>query len=127
MKKLRIIYALITLGILIAEVLIALYVDDGFVRPYLGDVLVTMLLCSFLRIFFPKNAAALPLFVFLFALVVEIAQYFDYVKLLGFENNRFLSVLMGRSFSVWDIDCYAIGCALFFILDLRLRKIPGTT
>ena len=41
--KRRIVYALIALGLLAVEVLIALFVHDNFIRPYVGDVLVTVL------------------------------------------------------------------------------------
>ena len=59
---------------------------------------------------------------FLFSVLVEFAQYIDVVKLLGLENNKVLSVLVGRSFSVIDIICYALGCLLFFIADCFLIK-----
>ena len=122
LKKPRIIYAVLFLALLITEVLIALFVNDYFIRPFFGDVLVTVLLCCFCRIFIPTKISALPLYVFLFATAVEISQYFDLVKLLGLENNRFLSVLMGRTFSWPDILCYGVGCGLFFLLDLVIRK-----
>lgn len=114
MKKRRIIYALLFLTVLLSEILIALFVNDNFVRPYVGDMLVTVLICCFVRIFFPKGAKLLPVYVFLFAAAVEVCQYFDIVKLLGLENNTFFSVLLGRTFSFPDILCYAAGCILFF-------------
>lgn len=114
MKKRRIIYALLFLSVLLAEILIALFVKDAFVRPYVGDMLVTVLICCFLRIFFPTGVKLLPVYVFLFAAAVEFGQYLDMVKLLGLEGNRFISVLLGRTFSFPDILCYAAGCILFF-------------
>lgn len=122
LRKPRILYLLMFLGLLLTEVLIALYINDNFIRPYFGDVLVTILLCCFCRIWIPHKVPALPVYVFLFATAVEVSQYFDLVKLLGFENNRFLSVLMGRTFGFLDIVCYAVGCVLFFALDFVVRK-----
>ena len=125
MKKRRIIYALLFLTVLLSEILIALFVNDNFVRPYVGDMLVTVLICSFFRVFIPKGAKLLPVYVFLFASAVEICQYFDIVKLLGLENNTFFSVLLGRTFSVADILCYAAGCLAFIglekLLDHKMR------
>ena len=114
MKKRRIIYALLFLTALLSEILIALFVNDNFVRPYVGDMLVTVLICSFFRVFISKGAKLLPVYVFLFAAAVEVCQYFDIVKLFGLEGNRFFSVLLGRTFSFPDILCYAAGCILFF-------------
>ena len=98
--------------------------DDRFVRPYLGDVLVTVLICSFLRIIWPKGIRLLSVYVFLFAAAVEIGQYFDMVKLLGLEGNAFLSVLMGRSFSWIDLICYAVGCIIFYCINRIVDKAP---
>ena len=122
LKKPRLFYGLLFLGLLLTEILIALFVNDNFIRPFFGDVLVTILLCCFCRIWIPHKVPALPAYVFLFATAVEISQYFDLVKLLGLEDNRFFSTLMGRTFSAPDILCYAVGCTLFFALDFWVRK-----
>lgn len=121
-NKLRIIYGVSFLLILVIEILIALFIRDKFIRPYVGDMLVTMLICFFVRIFIPEKFSAAPLFVFLFSLFVEIGQYFDFVKLLGLDNNLFLSTLLGRTFSVADIICYGIGCAVFALFDYIIKK-----
>ena len=117
MKKARITYFLLFFLLFVTEICIALFVDDRFVRPYLGDVLVTVLICSFLRIIWPKGIRLLSVYVFLFAAAVEIGQYFDVVSLLGLENIAFLRVLIGRSFSFLDLLCYAVGCALFWLCE----------
>lgn len=122
LRKPRMLYALLFCGVFLTEMIIALFVRDNFVRPYVGDVLVTVLICAFCRVFFPKKVTALPIYVFLFAVAVEIGQYFDMVKILGLENSKVLSVLLGRMFSVADILCYAIGCVLFFFADRAIRS-----
>ena len=120
MKK-RMIYACITLLLLVVEVLIALFVHDNFIRPYIGDVLVTVLICTFLRIFILKGVKPLPLYVFIFALGVEVLQYFRIVELLGFSGNRFLSILIGSVFDVKDVVCYGVGCVLFFFGEIIIK------
>ena len=65
------------------EAAIALWVHDRFIRPYIGDVLVVVLVYVFVRIFFPSGARHLVLYVFLFAVCVEVLQYFRLVELLG--------------------------------------------
>ena len=120
-KKLRITYALLFGVLLFTEIFIALFVHDGFVRPYIGDVLVTILLCCFARIFIPNSVRALPIYVFVFATLVEVAQYFNIVKLLGFENNKLFSTLIGTSFSWIDLICYAVGCIAFFGTEKMIK------
>jgi len=115
--KLRVVYATLFVAIFVIEVLIALFVRDAFIRPYGGDILVTILICCFVRIFFPDKIKLLPIWVFLFALAVEVGQYFDYVSLLGLADSKFFSIVLGTGFSVIDILCYALGCVIFFLCE----------
>lgn len=117
----RIKYVVVTVVLLILEVLIAIFVHDKFVRPYVGDVLVTVLLCTFLRIFIPSRIKLLPLYVFIFAALVEAFQYFNIVEVLGLSDNRFLSILVGSVFDIKDIICYAIGCVIVFALESKFN------
>jgi len=118
----RLCYLAVFALILLIEVLIALFVNDSFIRPYGGDVLVTVLICALVRVIFPDRIKLLPLYVCIFAFAVEVGQYFDYVKLLGLEGNAFLSVLMGRSFSLADMLCYALGCVAFGLCERSVLK-----
>lgn len=122
MKNKRILYGSIFCGLLAAEFCIALFVNDSFIRPYVGDVLVTFLLCCLCRVIIPCQVRLLPLFVFVFSALVEIGQYFDMVALLGLADNRLLSVLLGRTFSWLDLLCYAVGCIAAWGLDIAIRK-----
>ena len=121
-KNIKTVYAVMFFGLLLTEIIIALFIKDNFIRPYIGDLLVTVLICSFCRIFIPKKVVALPIYVFAFSIIVEFAQHIDIVKILGLQNIRFLSILIGRSFSMVDILCYALGCLVFFIIDKFLIK-----
>ncbi len=125
MKK-RFFYLIATVLLIAVEVLIALYVHDSFVRPYIGDVLVVIVLYTFVRIFLPDGCRLLPLWVFLFAACVEGLQAIHITEKLGLADNRFFSVLIGGTFDIRDILCYAIGCAAVFITEtfLRRRKMP---
>lgn len=95
MKK-RIFYIISFLVIFCIEVFIALYVRDSFVRPYMGDALVVVLVYSFVRIFIPTGLR-LPFYVFLFACFVEVLQYFQLVETLGITNRALRIILGSRS------------------------------
>lgn len=122
MKTRRILYLIIFCGLLAVEVGIALFVNDAFVRPYVGDMLVTLLLCCLCRVIIPDKVRLLPVYVFVFAACVEIGQYFDVVALLGLADNRIISIALGRTFSWMDLVCYAVGCVAAFLLDQSLIK-----
>src|SRR4051812_43745911 len=95
-------YLLLTVILFAIEVCIALYITDRFIRPFVGDVLVVVLIYCFVSIFLNVSYWKAAFGVFLFASLIETLQYFDYVKLLGLENNRVLSVMMGRTFEWSD-------------------------
>ena len=85
MKK-RIFYIISFLVIFCMEVLIALYVRDRFIRPYVGDMLVVVLVYSFVRIFLPTGIPRMPFYVFLFACLVEVLQYFRLVETVFYQS-----------------------------------------
>jgi len=105
----RLVYLVIFLVLVAVEVLIALFVHDSFVRPYVGDVIVVAVIYCFLRIFIPNKIKLMPFYVFLFAAAVEVLQYYDYVTVLGLGDSKFFRILLGTSFSYADIICYAVG------------------
>ncbi|MBE6648286.1 MAG: DUF2809 domain-containing protein [Ruminococcaceae bacterium] len=126
----RLVYGIIALVIFLSEVYIALFVSDNFIRPYFGDVLVTALICCFIRIFLPvsenysvkrKSVYLLPVFVFIFSVCVEIGQYFHYVDLMGLGHIQFFRVVMGMGFAFEDILCYLAGCIAFFLIECAIR------
>ena len=121
MKRLS--YFLIFCSLMAVEVCIALFVHDSFIRPYVGDMLVTMLLCCMARVVIPDQVRLLPLYVFLFAACVEIGQYFDVVALMGLEDNRLISIALGRTFSWLDLVCYTVGCVVASGLDAIIGRI----
>ena len=108
--------------LLAVEVLIALFVRDGFVRPYLGDVLVILLLYCIVRGISPDRLRLLPLLLFLFATAVELTQAIGLVRLLGWEDIPFLATLLGVSFSWGDLLCYLAGAAIGYIADRLIRQ-----
>lgn len=121
-NKLRITYIIIFILLLATEIFIGTFVDDAFIRPYMGDELVVMLICAFLRIFFTEKPKLLPLYTTLLAVAVEVLQYFDFVKLLGLEGNRIISTALGRTFDIKDIICYVAGGIIFFAAEQIRRK-----
>lgn len=120
--KRRIGYAAAMVLLIITEVLIALYVHDDFVRPYVGDMLVVIAVYCAVRIVIPVKCKLLPLYVFIFAGGVELLQYFDLVGKLGLDNNVFLRTLLGSVFDVKDIACYAVGCIALGIYEVIIRR-----
>lgn len=121
MKK-RILYIIATLVLLFIEVLIAMFVHDSFIRPYVGDMLVVIVIYTFIRIWIPEGCRLLPFYVFLFAVLVEVLQYFNIVDVLGLSGSRFFSILIGGTFDWKDIACYGAGCVVLVIYEVVSGK-----
>lgn len=97
------------------EVAISLFVRDQVIRPYLGDVLVVVLLYCLIRAICRDAPRLLPLWVFLFAALVELCQLFYIVERLHLGQYKVLSTILGSTFDVVDLLCYATGAALLFL------------
>ena len=97
-STLRLIFALCALVLLGVEILIGLFVRDSFVRPYLGDALVVILIWCVVRVVIPDRCVWLSGALFMFAVLVEVSQIFPLCDVLGIEN-RLIRTLMGTSFA----------------------------
>jgi hypothetical protein len=111
-------YLLLTIFLFVTETVIALFIKDTIIRPFVGDVLVVALIYCFLRIFLCLDFWKVAIGALLFAIAIETLQYFDYVKLLGLENNRILSVAMGRTFEWLDFVAYFVGFLVVLIAEM---------
>lgn len=115
-------YLLLTIFIFLVEVLIATKLEHiFFVRAYLGDVIVVMLLYTFVKTFVKMNDQKLILGILVFSFLVEFAQYFNIAEKLGFRPGSLMYIVIGNSFSWIDILCYAVGCLLLY-LSVRMAK-----
>ena len=122
-RTLRFIYAFAALILLAAEVIIALYVHDDFIRPYFGDVLVVILLYCVIRIVLPRRPVWLTAAIFAFAVLVEFSQMIPLVELIGLGGSSFMRTVMGTSFAWADIVCYAVGCAVTAVYESALYYV----
>ena len=114
--KLNIKYLISFIILFTIEAFIALFVHDKIIRPYIGDVLVVILMYTFIRIFTDK-IKHLPLYLFIFAVIIEISQYFNILSRIGLEKNKAASVIIGSSFDAADIGCYWCGSVILVIYE----------
>ncbi|ANF50635.1 hypothetical protein A0O34_08910 [Chryseobacterium glaciei] len=109
-------YFVATIVIFLVEVLIATKLKDiFFVRAYLGDVIVVILLYTFVKSFIFINNQKLILGILAFSCLVEFAQSFNIAEKLGFQQGSLMYIVIGNSFSWIDILCYVAGCLLLFL------------
>lgn len=117
-RKSFLIYAVL---LFVIEVLIARYAPSGFIRGFVGDVLVVLLLFCMARSVVPAGNAKghlinrlwhtpwLALAVLLFAFTIEFGQYWGLVDKLGLGGNRLARIVIGSHFDPLDLLAYFVG------------------
>lgn len=108
--------------LLAVEVFIALFVHDTFVRPYLGDVLVIVLLYCLGRGPLGYKGKWLVPIVTVLGVLAEDLQYLHLADRLGLGPASPLRVILGSTFDWADLLCYLAGGALLVIWELILRE-----
>jgi uncharacterized membrane protein YGL010W len=102
--------------VFLVEVYIALFVTDQIIRPFVGDVLIVVLIYSFVRTFFDvRNRLRLAVCILLFSYSVELSQYFDLVSILGLADSKLATIVIGTSFDWRDLLAYTIGFILILV------------
>jgi len=120
-------YFLLTAILFIVEVLIALYVNDHFIRPYVGDYLVVMLVYCFVRSFFRVPIGIAASGTLLFSFLIEFLQYINIVEVLGLGNSSFARTVIGTSFSWTDILAYSLGILSVIVVELIIDSRSHAT
>ena len=115
-------YFLLTLILFCVEVLIAKYVHDKIIRPYIGDLLVVILIYCFVRSFLNTPAIPTALAVLAFSYMIETLQYFKVVNLLGLQNSKIARIIIGTAFEWADLAVYTIGIVLVIYLERLSEK-----
>ncbi|AQR72995.1 DUF2809 domain-containing protein [Sphingomonas sp. LM7] len=116
-------YALLTLGLFLVEVVIALFVRDRFVRPYLGDTLAVIFVYAGLRAIFRIGVVHAVVIALTIAFMVEFAQLFRLLDLLGLDRNPVARVVLGYGFELKDLLAYTAGALI--VLATERWRAPG--
>ena len=115
-------YFYFTLVLFLIEVCIAIFVNDSFIRPFIGDILVVILIYCFFKVFFNIHSSIIAVSVLTFSCIIEILQYFNFVKILGLQNNQILAVSLGSTFDWKDIIAYVIGFIIILWLENKTNR-----
>lgn len=115
-------YAALALALFAVEVLIALFVQDRFVRPYLGDTIAVILVYAALRAVLRIGTFRATAIALLIAFAVELGQYFHILDWLGLADNEFLRTVLGYGFEPADLIAYTAGAAIVLVAESWMRK-----
>lgn len=124
-RRPRIFFAVLFLLLLLIETVIALLLRGGFIRSYLGDMLVILLLYFGIKAIRPAPAKGLPVYLLLIGCLAEGLQYLRLVDLLNLSGSPLARTLIGTTFSVRDILMYFLGACCAAILEWRVFAPAG--
>ena len=115
-------YFVLTLLLFAIEILIAKYAHDQIIRPYIGDLLVVMLIYCFVKSFLASPYLITAVAILAFSYVIETLQYFHIVNLLGLEKSKLARIVIGTSFEWIDLIAYTLGIAIVVYLETASTK-----
>ena len=111
-------YFIASIVLFLVELTIAILHFNAFIRGFLGDVLIILLMYSFLKIFIKNNILKTAIFVLAFAYFVEFLQFFRLAELFHIKS-KILLIIVGSVFDLWDLVAYTLG----FLFILLIEKI----
>ena len=111
----------------IVEVGIATYVHDAFIRPYLGDAIVVVLIYAFIMGIIRvtqtlKNKALIAVLVLLFSFLIEGLQAASFIYKIGMGDVWWARLIFGTSFSWWDMLAYVGGFLSILLVEWFVEK-----
>ena len=106
--------------ILLIEVGIERFFKTGFIRYFMGDFFIVVLLYFGIRAIVNWKKMTVLWGVLGFAIVVEFLQLANLPDHFGWANNRFIHLTLGSSFDPLDLLAYFLGGIVVFSIDYTI-------
>jgi hypothetical protein len=116
-------YCWLALGLLLTEIIIALWVRDPVIRPYGGDFLATILVYCLLRSVVQTRVGPAAAAALLVSYLIEGMQYLDALHRLGWQHSRVLRVVLGSHFAWGDMLAYTLGTLAVLLLETGANRL----
>ncbi|RKR83630.1 uncharacterized protein DUF2809 [Mucilaginibacter gracilis] len=111
----------------LTEVIIGRYIHDTIIRPYIGDLLVAILIYCIVKSLVNTPVFKTAVWVLVFCYLVEVSQYFNLIGLLGWQNSKLAHIILGSHFSWIDMLCYTIGILLVLVVERLTLNLKTKT
>ena len=124
-KILRLSWVYLTLSILLFlfEFVIERYTHDDFVRPYVGDFFIVILLYTLVRSVLNTRMLPTALAVLVYSYLLEFTQYLKLSQVLGVDQSWIGRLILGNYFAWGDLVAYTAGILVVILVE-RLISIP---
>ncbi|MEP2936995.1 MAG: DUF2809 domain-containing protein [Gilvibacter sp.] len=114
-------WTLVLLGI---ETSIALFINGGIIRHFIGDVLAIILVYSLLRLISNLRILKAALVALFIGLFIEAIQALEILTTLGLDNIKWLNVVFGSTADWCDVLAYGIGYVSILIFESIVYNTP---
>jgi hypothetical protein len=115
-------YLYLSIILFALEIIIAKYMHDDFIRPYIGDLLVVVLIYCFLKSFLNVHYLKMAIAVLIFSYCIEALQFIKLVNIVGLQNYKWARIIIGTSFSWIDMLMYTIGIIIVIVVEKKLSN-----
>ena len=105
----------------IVEVLIAIFLKDGFIRHTFGDYLAVILLYCMFKSFIKTKPFYLAIVVLIIAFGIEFLQLTNFLEIFNLENNNLAKTILGSTFSISDLIAYTLGFISIIIFEFKTQ------
>lgn len=112
-------YILFALFFFLIEIGIALFFHSGFIRSYVGDFIVVMLLYTGLMAITNLEIPNGIVIVLGIAIVIELLQLTEFTRSIGL-SGKLIKLILGTTFSFMDILMYVLGLTIIGFTDYQL-------
>jgi len=102
-----------------------LFANNQFIRGFVGDIIIILLLYFFIKNFYDFYPAKLTIFILLLAFTTEFLQYLNLISISGLKGNIFAELIIGSVFDPLDLIAYTIGAIMVYVFDTKLINLKG--
>ncbi|GMQ57270.1 hypothetical protein AN1V17_16650 [Vallitalea sediminicola] len=119
--KRRLVYILATtICFIICLLIVLLLSHNQFIRGFIGDVVVIILIYCFIKIFVEVDSLKLSISILLFSVLLEILQYLKFINYIGLGQSKVAKIIIGTTFDFRDLLAYVLGTIIVYLLDTKL-------
>lgn len=116
-------YFVILISLLLVEVLIAVFLHDDFIRPFVGDFLSSIVVFYFIKSFFNLDNFRAAMISLLFSYFIEALQFVHFLQFSGLKKYKIIAIMLGNSFSWGDMLAYTLGVWAVYLIQKRWFRL----
>lgn len=116
----------VSVGIFVLLVIIAVFLNDKYIRPFVGDVLVVIWMFTFLKAFCRLAYKKLLIVVLGFSFAMELGQFVNVIELIGLQESQLARIVLGTTFDWLDLIAYSLGGGAVWVVVRKFEPLEAS-